>query len=108
MDDELKQAMELSLQDYMNEIKNELKQEPDEKDPNSFLINFKYNEKSFERRFKGEDKIADLKLFVKYSIRTFSDVELKENFPMKIYDNDFSPISKEGISKRQILWVKLK
>jgi len=108
MDDEIKQAMQMSLNEYVIQLKSELKKEPGENDPECCLIIFKYNDFTYERRFSSDDKIADLKLFVKYSIQTFSEVELSENFPRKIFEKDFSTLKAEGISKRQILWVKLK
>ena len=42
------------------------------------------------------------------SIKTFSDIELCENFPRKIFNDDYKTIKEDGISKRQILYVKLK
>jgi len=108
MDDELKQAMQLSLDEYIVQLKSEIKKEPEENDPDCYSIQFKYNDLTFERRFKADDKIADLKLFAKFSVKTFSEIELSENFPRKIYDKDMGTIKEEGISKRQMLWVKLK
>ena len=100
--------MQLSLDEYVLQLKSELKPEPEVNNSDSYNIQFKYNDILYERRFKADDKIADLKIFVKMSIKTFNDIELCENFPRKIFNDDYKSVKEEGISKRQILYVKLK
>ena len=35
------------------------------------------------------------------------EIELYENFPRKVFNDNSKSIKSEGISKRQMLWVKL-
>jgi len=81
--------------------------EPEPNNPDNYNIVFKYNDVSYNRMFLGSNRIIDLKLYLKVMIRTFSNVELSENFPRKIYSNDSDTIKAAGLSKNQILWVKL-
>jgi hypothetical protein len=45
--------------------------------------------------------------FVKLSLKTLSEVELFETFPRKIYNVDYLTIKEAGLSRNQILMVKL-
>lgn len=45
--------------------------------------------------------------FCKIQLRTFSDVELFETFPRKIYNNDVLNLKEAGLSRNQFLMVKL-
>lgn len=56
-DDEMKQAYELSLDEYLKEIKSSLPSEPLENDSEVCNIVLKYEDKTFSRRFKITDKI---------------------------------------------------
>jgi Ataxin-3 len=56
-DDEMKQAYELSLDEYIKEIKSYLPNEPQENDPEVCNVILKYGDQTFSRRFKTTDKI---------------------------------------------------
>ncbi len=51
--------------------------------------------------------LKDLNNFVRCQIRTFSDVELFETFPRKIYNNSGLTLKEAGLSKNQMLMIKL-
>lgn len=55
-DEEMKQAYELSLQEYINDLENYLPKEP-EANNETYNIVFKYSDKTFSRKFQSEDKI---------------------------------------------------
>jgi hypothetical protein len=80
--------------------------EPSESDSNSYNLIIKYNDMTLQRRFNAEDTIETLKLFVKSKVKTLREVELFEPFPRKVYSGN-SQIKSSGISKNQILLVKL-
>jgi hypothetical protein len=45
--------------------------------------------------------------FTKVNLRTLSEVELFETFPRKVYNVDYLTLKEAGISKNQILIVKI-
>jgi thioredoxin 1 len=93
-------------EELFNDILNSLPAEPSESDMNSFNIIFKYNDMSLQRRFNPDDTIETLKLFVKSKVKSLREIELFEPFPRKVYVGN-SQIKSSGISKNQILLVKL-
>jgi hypothetical protein len=56
-DDEMKQAYELSLHEFIKDLQTQLPIEPNPEDQNSYNIKFTYDGKSFMRRFGEENKI---------------------------------------------------
>lgn len=52
----MKQAMELSMNDFISDLEKHLPNEPGEKDSNYSLV-FRYEGKSLSRRFNPTDKI---------------------------------------------------
>jgi hypothetical protein len=56
-DDEIKQAMELSMNDFIQSLEMQLPKEPLETDPNAYNIVFKYDSQNFTRRFNGNNYI---------------------------------------------------
>ena len=44
---------------------------------------------------------------MKIKLRTFSNIELFETFPRKIYNNELLSLKEAGLSKNQILMVKI-
>jgi hypothetical protein len=56
-DDEIKQAMELSMNDFVQSLEVQLPKEPLETDPNAYNIIFKYDSHNFTRRFYGNNHI---------------------------------------------------
>ena len=57
MDEELKQAMELSMNEYVIDLERRIPKEPAENDPNAYNINFRYEGNVFIRRFNAGDLI---------------------------------------------------
>ena len=45
--------------------------------------------------------------YTKSQVRTFSNIELFETFPRKIYNNEALTLKEAGISRNQMLMVKL-
>jgi hypothetical protein len=45
--------------------------------------------------------------FVKVQLKTLNEVELFETFPRKVYNVDYLTLKEAGLSKHQILMVKL-
>jgi hypothetical protein len=64
-DDEIKQAMELSMNDFIQSLEMQLPKEPLETDPNAYNIIFRYDSHSFTRRFSGNNYIRVLKYLFK-------------------------------------------
>ena len=56
-DEEMKQAYELSLDEYVKDLMIQLPQEPNENETIAHTIMFKYTDQSFTRRFLPTDKI---------------------------------------------------
>ena len=56
-DDEMKQAYELSLDEYIKDIVADIPKEPADNCKESFNIILKYSDKAFSRRFASTDKI---------------------------------------------------
>jgi hypothetical protein len=45
--------------------------------------------------------------YSKFKLRTFSEVELFETFPRKVYNQEHLSLKDAGLSKKQILMIKL-
>ena len=97
-------------------LENSLSSEPSEFDENVYNIVFRYNDLTFKRRFLESDEInvkfffpikQKLVIFAKLKIKTLKEIELFEPFPRKVYNNESQIIKDSGISKNQILMVKL-
>lgn len=56
-DDEMKQAYQLSLDEYVKDLMNYLPEEPEKNDPDAYNINFKYDNQTFSRRFSSNNTI---------------------------------------------------
>ena len=61
-DDEMKQAYEMSLDEYVKEVFSNLPKEPVEGDNEAYNIILKYSDKTFSRRFRCSDMIYVSKL----------------------------------------------
>lgn len=104
-DPELKQAMEMSLNIFIQDLEKKLPVLDSNKEV--FTINFRFNEISFMRGFNSDNTIQDLINFCKVKINTFKEIELFETWPRKIY-NDYSlSLKLSGMSKNQTLMVKI-
>lgn len=108
-DDEMKKVMEMSLNSALDDLKKDLPREPEDSDKstNIFTIVFRYQEKSFQRRFFADATIGSLKLFCKYQLKTLKHIELFESFPRKVYSNNEETLEKSGLSKQQILMTNI-
>lgn len=106
-DDDLKQAIDMSLNIYLEENKRYLNKEPLDNDASAYDITFRYKDIKFSRKFNEYDSINQLKLFVQIKIKTLSQVELSESFPKKIYSDDSISLKQSGLTKRHLLNVKL-
>jgi thioredoxin 1 len=73
----------------------------------TYNIIFKYGDETFKRRFLGTDSISQLKSYIQIQLKTSQGVELFEPFPRKIYSDDSALVNSSGLSKNQILMVKV-
>lgn len=105
-DDEMKMAMQMSLDIYVSDLENQLPKEPSENE-DCFTIMLRYEEHQLQRRFNGDNTINDVKNFVKSKLKTYNDIELFEAWPRKVYSDDFIKIKQSGFSKNQLLMVRL-
>ena len=103
-DDEIKQAMKLSLQEFAENAKKSLPPEP-EKGGFSIMVN--YNGKFFKRNFNDNDKVGHIVTFVKSQIPTYSHIQLFESFPKNTYDNEDVLIKDSGMARNQMLMCKI-
>ena len=106
VDDDIKQAMEMSLNIYIEDLKNSLPSEPEEKAKDSYTIAFRFEEMHFQRRFSSHSLLRDLHNYCKVNLKTFSELEILETWPRKVYENIPLMISESGLSKNQLLIVK--
>ena len=103
-DDEIKQAMKLSLQEF---AENAIKNLPPEPEQGGFSIMVNYNGKFFNRKFNDYDKVGHIVTFVKSQIPTYSHIQLFESFPRKTYDNENVLIKDSGMARNQMLMCKI-
>ena len=103
-DDEIKQAMKLSLQEYAN---NAAKNLPPEPESGGFSIMVNYNGKFFKRKFNDNDKVGDIVTYVKSQIPTYAHIQLFESFPKNTYDNENITIKDSGMARNQMLMCKI-
>jgi thioredoxin len=87
----------------LSAIEKDLPAEPTE----GYSIVLRYNDSSFSRKFEGENTIQDIINYAKVKMGTSSNIELYEAFPRKVYDNVTQLIKDSGLSKNQILLIKL-
>jgi ataxin-3 len=101
LDDEMKQVMELSLNEYIHDLEKSLPIEPKLKE-NSILVRFSYGKIIFERKFAKEDKLIDLKNYMKIKLRTYNDVKvsIKE-------EDDSRTLTELGLSNEVLLNVEI-
>ena len=103
-DDDIKRAMKLSLQEFVENAKRNLPPEP-EKGGYSIMVN--YNGKFYKRNFNGTDKVGDIVTFIKSQIPTYSHIQLFESFPKNTYDNEEIMIKDSGMARNQMLMCKI-
>lgn len=92
--------------EIFSDLLNSLSPEPSESDTSAFNLIFKFNDVSLSRRFSQDSNIDELKLYVKSKLKTLKEIELFEPFPRKVYSGNI-PLKTSGISKNQILLVKI-
>ena len=102
-DEEMKQAYQLSLIEYSEQLKKEIPPEPNE----GYSISINYNGKIFARKFNSTDKIGDIINFVKSEIPTFSEIQLFTVFPRKIFDDKNKTLIQAGLSKAEVIMAKI-
>ena len=110
LDDELNQAIEMSMNDYVEELERSLPKEPNsEFQCNHPEVKFQPNDKksSFIRRFNSEDKVRDLKNFAKVKLRTYGEIRLLGMNDNKIYINDEETLNEAGVKNGQTIIVKI-
>lgn len=102
-DVETMQACQVSLNEYIEQIKRDIPPEPYR---NGFIVNIYYNKEVFTRKWNGNDKIRHLKKFVQSKIPTTNKIELFESFPRRIYSNDEATLMQCGFALIQTLHAK--
>ncbi len=86
-----------------NAQNDDIPEEPPESD-DTYEINFRYNNKTFGRRFLSVNTIGQVKAYVK-SKTGLSNIYLFTPFPRKVYDDDDALLLDVGLSKRELLIV---
>ena len=86
-----------------NAQNDDIPEEPNESD-DTYEINFRYNNKTFGRRFLSVNTIGQVKAYVK-SKTGLSNIYLFIPFPRKVYDDDDALLLDVGLSKRELLTV---
>ena len=102
--EEIMQTCQLSLQEYVEQIKRELPPEPH---GNGFIVSIKFNNEVFTRKWNGNDKIKHLKKYVQSKIPTINKIELLESFPRYGYSNDEATLMQCQFALNQVLIAKL-
>ncbi len=103
MDDELRQAMQLSLEEFVTQSKNNLPPEPKD---GGYLINIRYENQVFTRRFNDNDTVAHVVMYVQSQIKSHSPIQLFEPYPLHILDES-KTLSQSNISRNQFLMCKV-
>ena len=98
------QTCQLSLQEYVEQIKRELPPEPH---GNGFIVSIKFNNQIFTRKWNGNAKIKHLKKYVQSKIPTINKIELLESFPRYAYSNDEATLMQSQFALNQVLIAKL-
>jgi len=91
----------------ISQLLKKLPNEPTEGSENAYNIILKYNDNAYTRRFSGDDTIGNIRLYAKCCLKTSRNIEIFEPFPRKIYSDDLVILKTSGLSKNQILMVKL-
>jgi len=107
MDNDMKQVMELSMNDFVQDLEKRLPKEPSEDDSSCYKISFRCENQTISRRFNPTDFIRDIKNFLQSKLRTYNDIELSEAFPRKVYSEESKKLSECGFSKNQTLNAKV-
>ena len=103
-DDQMREAYELSLLAFAEQLKKEIPPEP-KYGGYSFHINV--NGKMYNRKFEGKNKIGDIVKYIQSEIPTLNHVLLFQNFPYKSYDNIDLTIEDSGLGFNQMLFGKI-
>jgi hypothetical protein len=106
-DDLLKQALELSLNEMVENLKISLPQEPAENNSNAINLVLKEGSNTFMRRFNKQDKVRDVKNYLAMMKRTFNEIELSENLPKKTYSNENLSLEEAGIVNNCVLCARV-
>ena len=102
--EETRQACQLSIVEYIEQIKREIPPEPR---GNGFIVSIKFNNEVFTRKWNGNDKIKHLKKYVQSKISTLNKIELLESFPRYVYSNDEATLMQCKFALNQVLVAKL-
>ena len=108
-DSDLKTVMELSLNEYLDDLSKELPKEPSLDEP-FFDVNVKPADKSifFSRRFNPTDKISAIKTFSKIKLRTYADIKLCGAYNNKIYVKDNETLEEANIKDKDTFIIQEK
>ena len=101
-DDDIQQAMKLSLQEFAKNTAKNLPPEPEK----GYNIMVNYKGKFYKRKFNGTDKVGDIVSFVQSQIPTYSHLQLFESFPNNTYDKEEIMIKDSGMAINQMLMCK--
>ncbi len=98
------------MNEYVDEIRKNLPKEPEESSEAvevCFLQNRKKGPTVFNRKFNLNDKIGDIKNFVKMLFRTYGDVKLSGSISNKIYVNNNDSLKDAGLNEKETLIVDI-
>jgi len=103
-DDEIKQAMKLSLMEFAENAKKSLPPEPEK---GGYTIVVLFNGKSYKRNYNDTDKVGDIITYVQSQIPTTSHLQLFESVPKVTYNNEEMLIKNSGMARNQMLMCKV-
>jgi len=91
----------------LEDVAKTIPKEPEDKS-GCYTIIFKHDDKTLTRAFDPNNTIQDIINYAKVGNNLLHDIELFEPFPRKIYDKVNLKLSESGLSKNQVLMIKLK
>jgi len=106
----LKTAIEISMNDYVDDIRKIIPKEPEECSEAveiCFLQNRNKGPTVFNRKFNLNDKIGDIKNYIKMLFRTYGDVKLSGSVSNKIYINNNDSLRDSGFAEKETLIVEI-
>jgi ataxin-3 len=97
LEDEIKFAMEVSLNEYLETLQSQIRSEPSQEEAHFKLYFNTQDKKSFERRFYKDDKIKHVSIFCKITCRTYGDIRITGMKKNKIYIDMDQTLEQAGV-----------
>ena len=102
-ENDIEKAKKLSLNQHYKDLEKKLPKEPIK----GYTININYNGKILSRRFSENDKIGDIKNFIRCQLKTNKNIELYQFQPRISFNNDNMSIKEAGLGYNQRLEMNI-